>query len=50
MSSSPPRSQCLQLCQPAKGIENLSEDVCVAVMYLPVWETLLPEEGVTPYC
>lgn len=43
MSSSPPRSQCLQLCQPAKGVKNLSEDVCVAVMYLPVWETLLPE-------
>lgn len=43
MSSSPPRSQCLRLCRPAKGVKNLSEDVCVAVIDLPVWETLLPE-------
>lgn len=43
MSCSPPHSQCLQLCQPAKGVENLNEDGHVAVMYLLIWETLLPE-------
>lgn len=32
-SSSPPHSQCLQLCQPAKTVEMLSEDRCVAAIH-----------------
>lgn len=43
MPSSPPHSQCLQLCQPAKTVDMLTEDMHVAAIHLPPWETSLSE-------